>query len=185
MAGSNPAEATRNFVGPIQRALSCVTLSQVRVSEGGYQPSTTGEPHGLLLDKRGEVWLSGPERPRLFVNIGYDVVRSDDPERGPWKVSTRSYRYHVLTADGTESVLYHWHPDGKSHVTRPHMHMGRALLNPSAVISRKAHMPSGRVALELVVWMLLEEFQVVPARDDAYDVLSECLERFERFRTWP
>jgi hypothetical protein len=184
LAGDNPAEAVRSFVGPLQRAISCVTRSQLRVSQGGYAPSVTGQPHGLLLNGGRPVALSGPERPQLFVSLGYDVVHVDDPERGPWKVSTRSYRYHILTNDGTESVLYHWHPDGKSHVTRPHMHIGNSLLSRDAVITRKAHMPSGRIALELVVWLLLDEYGVPPLRDDAHGVLDECLDRFERYRTW-
>lgn len=79
-------------------------------------------------------------------------------------MSTRGYRYHILTADGTESFLCHWHPSGRSLHTRPHAHIGDALLVPDAVITRKEHVPTGRVALEHVIQFLLQAYEVVPLR---------------------
>ncbi|MCU1693630.1 MAG: hypothetical protein JWM64_2721 [Frankiales bacterium] len=171
-------------MGPLQRALSCVTDSVLVVSPGGYQLNEDGPPHGVLLNRGDAVRLPGANKPCLHVSLHYQVVRVDDADRGPFKVRTRAYRYHVLTDDGTESMLFHWHPDGKSTFARPHLHVGGALLQRDAVISRKAHVPSGRVALEMVIGMLIREYAVVPRRADHEAVLDECLTRFERWRTW-
>jgi hypothetical protein len=43
--------------------------------------------------------LRGENRLHLSVAIQYEVVKTDDRERGPWKVSTRKYMYHVVTDD--------------------------------------------------------------------------------------
>lgn len=128
--------------------------------------------------------LRGAQRVQLDVQMEYVVVATDDPDRGPYKVSTRGYRYHILTADGTESFLYHWHPSGRSLHTRPHAHIGNALLVPDAVITRKEHVPTGRVALEHVIQFLLQAYEVVPSRQDYERVLEDSLARFERWRTW-
>ncbi len=186
MPGRTPSEAVDNFLAPLRRALSRITDQHLSVSRDGYKPSTTGHPHGLLLGKGEPLSLRALDGQRfgLSGSISYNVVETSDPDRGPWKVQIKAYRYHVLTADGTESVLFHWHPDGQSNVDSPHLHVGNAELRPDAVISRKAHIPSGRVALEQVIQLLLREYQVVPRRDDADDLLRECLSRFRRWRTW-
>ncbi len=186
MPGRTPSQAVKNFLTPLRQALSCVTAQQPYLSPGGYQANTTGHPHGLLLGKGEPLSLRALDGQvfGLSGGISYDVIETPDPDRGPWKVRTRAYRYHVLAADGTESMLFHWHPDGASTADSPHLHLGNAELRPDAVISRKAHIPTGRVALEEVIGLLLREYQVVPRRDDADKVLGECLQRFRRWRTW-
>ncbi len=185
MAGRTPRDAVQAFIEPLQRTLSCITRSTLLVSPRGREESSPEGPnHAIVLNKGEPVPLRGAERLQLEVQLEYAVVRTPDPERGPFKVSTRAYRYHILTADGTESFLYHWHPDGKSSYVRPHAHLGRALLLPSAVISHKQHVPTGRIALEHVVQLLLDGYDVVPLRDDASAVLEDTVQRFERWRTW-
>lgn len=93
-------------------------------------------------------------------------------------VNTSAYRYHILDRDDREIVAYHWHPEGVSSVTEPHLHLsGR--LNPLDTGPRdvpiplgEMHLPTGTVTLTQVVRLLITEFGVEPRRDDWATVLS-------------
>lgn len=175
----------RAFIEPLQRSLSCITTSTLAVSPAAMRRPRRAPHLTDCCSNRGQpVALRGAQRVQLDVQMEYVVVATDDPDRGPYKVSTRGYRYHILTADGTESFLYHWHPSGRSPHTRPHAHIGNALLVPDAVITRKEHVPTGRVALEHVIQFLLQAYEVVPSRQDYERILEDSLARFERWRTW-
>jgi hypothetical protein len=136
------------------------------------------------LCRRRPVRLSGAQPLLLFAQLEYDVVRTEDVDRGPWKVRTRGYRYHVLSADEREVVLYHWHPGGTSRYEDPHAHVGRSQLAPGAVLTGKTHLPGGRIAFEQVLALLIREFGIEPRRDDHADVLDDCFQRFAKWRTW-
>jgi hypothetical protein len=99
-------------------------------------------------------------------------------------VQTRAYRYHVMTEDLCEVVLWHWHPGGRSHYQDPHMHLGSTQLQTSAVISGARHHPTGRIAFEQVLLQLLSEYSVAPRREDWEDQLNSTLARFADWRTW-
>jgi hypothetical protein len=97
----------------------------------------------------------------------YQLVHlPEDPERGPWKVRTVDYYYAVHDDQGKELFAYHYHPGGRSQMQRPHVHF-RALAVTRPQLEA-AHYPTGRVALEEVLWMLLDEqanrFGVRPLR---------------------
>jgi len=49
---------------------------------------------------------------------------------------------------------------------------------------QKRHLPTGRVALEVVVRLLVAEFDVPPLRRDSRTVLRRGEERFKAWRTW-
>lgn len=136
-----------------------------------------------MLPKDGSyVSLAGEHSLQLFLSIEYELVRADDPQRGPWKVSSRGYKYHVLTADHTELALFHWHPNTPP--AHPHLHLGSSQLAKNAVISSKTHVPSGRIALEEVIQLLILDWGVVPRRSDWEAVLNESLHVFRTWRTW-
>jgi hypothetical protein len=120
----------------------------------------------------------------LFAAVQYEVVQTDDRDRGPWKVSTRKYMYHVVTDDMTEVILFHWHLDGKSSQQGPHLHVGGSQLMSNAVVSHKTHVPTGRVSLESVVELLMRESGVLPIRSDWEQVLDDSAARFQAWRTW-
>lgn len=128
--------------------------------------------------------LRGESRLQVSFAMEYEIVESPDPKRGPWKVRTRQYRYHVVAADMTEVLLFHWHPDGKSSQQGPHLHVGSSQLTPSAVVNRKAHVPTGRVALESVIELLITDLNVVPLRSDWHEVLGEGRAAYQQYRTW-
>ena len=93
-------------------------------------------------------------------------------------VHPRGYRFHLLDRDDREILAYHWHPEGVSPITEPHLHLsGR--LRPLDAGDRVAplalgemHLPTGVVTLAQVVRWLITEFEVRPRRDDWETVLS-------------
>lgn len=179
MAGRTPAEAVVAFVDPLQRALSCVTDAVLNVA-GGYHPAS--EPHAATLAGGLPVPLASSGGLLLAVTIHYRIVEAEGP-RGPWKVVAAAYSYRLLATDEKESLAYHWHPAGRSSTTWPHLHLGPAGGGTGALL--KAHLPTGRVALEEVLRLAVDHFGVTPSRRDWENVLAGTQESFEQWRTWP
>jgi hypothetical protein len=50
-------------------------------------------------------------------------------------------------------------------------------------ITKKTHVPSGRVALEDVVFFLVQEFKIRPLREDWMDVVAKNREAFLAYKT--
>lgn len=97
-----------------------------------------------------------------------------------WGVHSRAYAYYVQTAEGREFIAFHWHP-GRGQVVLPHAHF-RTLNNPFPM--GKAHMPTGRVSLEAVVRLLIDELAVEPLRRDWRRVLASTERNFVERRSW-
>jgi hypothetical protein len=125
--------------------------------------------------------LSGTEL-SVVVSQHYRLIERPAPVE-PWKVSTVAYFYALREAGGHEIFSYQWHPLITASVTFPHLHIGYG-----AYVGRdefhKAHLPTGRVALEDFVRLLIEEFHVPPVRDDWPEVLQQSLTEFEADREW-
>lgn len=113
----------------------------------------------------------------LIARLEYRVDPAGDGGQD-FQVHTTNYRYHILDRDGREILAYHWHPDGVSSVTEPHLHLSGQLRPLDA--GRRAvpiplgemHLPTGIVSLAQVVRLLITEFGVEPRRDDWETVLS-------------
>jgi hypothetical protein len=121
----------------------------------------------------------------LDLAIQYEIVHiPDDRARGPYKVSTRGYMHAVQTIDDTEIIAFHWHPDGKSDVTFPHVHVGTTQLNPAGVISKKHHIPAPRMSVEGVLRFCIEQLEVEPLRPDWSSVLADSEDLFKMWATW-
>jgi hypothetical protein len=178
LAGRTPREALAAFIDPLQRALSCVTRANLV-----YRPPWAGHVQALGASEepiRLAATAGGPA-PSLYVEQQYQVVEAPG-EHGPWKVSTRAYRYRIDSAAGDELVLWHWHPtdrEGRPHrQPRPHLHAQVGEL-------RGLHLLTGRVGLESVIRVLLDDFDVRPRRSDWQGVLDATETLFEQWRTWP
>ena len=115
----------------------------------------------------------------------YRVVRSSvGTNDGLFAVLLSSYAYQVLTNDGAEILVFHWHPEdpwrpnGKSEVRFPHLHPPQALptidLGPRfpPVAMRGMHIPTGSIEIEDVVELLIREFDIAPLREDWRAVLA-------------
>ncbi len=178
MAGRTPSEAVQNYLEPLQRAISCVTNSVLNV-RGGYHPSA--DPHPLALAGGAPVSLSSNPAISMSVLQNYRILEYEGPG-GPWKVSIVSYYYSLEDTERRE-ILYHWHPQGTSTVTFPHVHV-RAGGHLGSTRIDEAHFPTGRVALEDVLRLAIREFGVNPRRTDWAEVLDTTQAAYEDWRTW-
>lgn len=175
MPGAKPYEAVTRFLDTLTRALSCVEDTKITVSPRGK--SAVGEVHALRADP---ITLPRPagEPLRLELALQYEIIHRPEQARGErYKVRTRRYQYHLFTAAGAELVLFHWHPEPDK--LRPHTHA--AGLSP---LTKRMHIPSGRVTVESILRFALTDLAVRPNRGDWPDVLDDCEADFERFRTW-
>lgn len=172
-----PQDAVNNFLAPLQKALSCVTKSVFDV-QGGYKP--TEKPHVLLLNRGDGIHLTGTQL-RLNITQQYQVVERAG-EAGPWKVNTLAYRYRIEEGASGELIAFHWHP-GSPAIDFPHIHIGPAA-RPENKLLQSMHIPSGRVAIEACLRMLIEEMGVKPLRQDWEQILETTQGAFEQWKTW-
>jgi hypothetical protein len=167
VAGRSRHESITIYIGALQRATSCVT-PQVYTTPGAYQ-SRSGLVD-VLLGSGEPVRLRGPGRIHLRVRLRARVTQADPP-RGLWDAETAAYEYRISDQDDREILAYHWHPEGRSHVETPHLHLG-----PAAEVGRTAlltaHLPTGPVGLHEVLRLALESFEVAPIRSDWEPILG-------------
>ena len=84
-------------------------------------------------------------------------------------------------------MSYHWHPDGPGGATYPHLHLGLACgvpPRPAGLIHPDVHIPTGRVALEDLLRLAIEQLEVKPLRDDWAEVLAASQRAFEESQSW-
>lgn len=101
---------------------------------------------------------------------------------GHFTVRSTYYAYEILDLDEKEILVYHWHPEGISSVTIPHLHLspkiqpiqvasaGRTLQSVSLAAM---HIPTSRILLEDVVRALIDDFKVQPLHSRYDQILSE------------
>ena len=142
-----------------------------------YRPAAVGDVEVLILsDDPVRVPVNTGGALYLSVDQQYRLVEAEGPP-GPWKVSTRGYRYQLQADGGHELAAWHWHPFGRSREHRPHLHVGDGTLVGT-------HLPSGRVGVEAIFRLLLVELDARPRRPDWVHVLDEVDEAFRTWRTW-
>jgi hypothetical protein len=90
------------------------------------------------------------------------------PGKFPWRARISDYNYTIRKRNDSELLAYHWHPDGTSRVTWPHLHVGAA--NSPPVLPR-THLPTGHVPLQDIVRLVIEELGVEARRDDWREVV--------------
>jgi hypothetical protein len=119
----------------------------------------------------------------LAIRVGqnYRVIEHTTPA-GRWKVSTAAYWYALEDLDEREIIAYHWHPE-RGPIAYPHFHIGSVTGIDNEAVAN-GHLPTGRVALEQFLRLLVESFHVEPLRDDWAEVLTKAQLIFETYRTW-
>jgi hypothetical protein len=179
MAGKNPREARQNFVQPLQQALSCVTQAVLITAKSPSDPTLE-----VLTLSNGPARIGRDGRCTLDVGLQYRIIEFEG-SRGPLKVSTVGYAYTLAEAARPEVTLlaYHWHPHGRSQNTSPHLHIYQCaeIRRPDG---RVAHFPTGRIALEEVLRLVIQEFNVRPLREDWEAIINSTQTAFEKWRTW-
>jgi len=182
LAGRSHTEALDAFLEPVRRSLSCVAERSPTVTPNRHQikPET---PLVLVLAPI-PVPLRGDSQVSLLVTQHFRIVRSEDENRGPWKVRTSAYLYAIVrSSDEKEILSYHWHPDSRSPITFPHLHISEGA-ECRLTFFHRAHLPTGRVSLEKFLWLLIADFGVEPLRADWEHVLAEADKAFAEYRTW-
>lgn len=142
-----------------------------------YRPAAVGEVEVLILSEDPvRIPLNTGGALYLTVDQQYRLVEAEGLS-GPWKASTRAYRYQLQDQDDRELAAWHWHPVGRSKERRPHLHVGDGPLTG-------LHLPSGRVGVEAVLRLLLSELDARPQRSNWEQVLDQVDEAFRTWRTW-
>lgn len=183
MPGRTQQEALDAFKDPIQQAVSCLGQAKVLLSTPAQDETAA---RALTLNHSGYMSLRQVNRPNprvidFHMTINFHLAKQ--PELENWKVQTDAYRYR-LVVDASESLLFHWHPEGRSSFDRPHLHVGNRELAKHALLSGKAHVPTARVSLEEVVNFLIQDLGVPPATKDWESRLLSSAEIFRRYRSW-
>lgn len=179
MPGDTPYAAVESYVRPLQRAISCISPEAHFATAGGHYVSPS--PHGLTLANGGvRLKLRGSDSEGLVLSVSqqYEII---EHEQG-FRVRTLKYAYKIDNwNDGHEIMAYHWHP--KEKIKYPHLH-----LSYGARIGRgdllRAHVPTGRVALEDVIQFLIESFNVEPSKEEWEGILEDSRENFRAHRSW-
>lgn len=180
MGGRTQREAVKNFADSMQKSASCVTKSVLRLSKNPYDESK--KLHTLTFPD-DPVTLRGIEGDfALSVRHEYRIVRGEGLY-GRWKVRTVGYYYELQTESNKEILSHHWHPESRSPLIFPHMHIGwgsgstvKGLFEP--------HYPTPRTSLEDFLWMLIENFGVRWEQENWKTILSRGRTRYEQDRTW-
>ena len=108
------------------------------------------------------VALRGASRLTLAVSEHYFIV--DAPDEG-WQVQRAAYFYAVGRQDTGELLAFHWHPRGKSPIVTPHLHV-RANIQIGERWLGKVHLPTGKLAIEDMVRLAIQELSAEPVRED-------------------
>lgn len=167
MASKTPREAAWAFIEPLQRSLSCVTPGVLNYAGGNY-PSDV--PHVLYIGRGDPVQLPGEAGISLTFQMQYRLLAAGD-ERGVWNAQIAGYLYGFDDAEGREILAYHWHPDGRSAERKPHLHLG-AGAHVGRMELTTAHLPTGRIPVELLLRLSIRSLGVEPRRDDWEAILS-------------
>lgn len=158
--------------------MSCVTDAQLFVSPLAPERSLTlrgADTAGGYLRLKSSV-VEGGVLLRLRQRF-HSIEESQASAAERWHVSTLAYDYRLSRVrDGSELLSWHWHP--QTAIAFPHLHAA------ADDLSRKVHIPSGRVSIEAVLRMLLGELGVPARRDDWAAVLDEAEARFIKHRRW-
>ena len=133
-----------------------------------------GDPLALTLSREPLRLRSAPiGTVQLRLRQRFRVVR-DGPTR--FHVSTESYFYRLDDATGRELAAWHWHPGQL--VDYPHAHV------TCDTLTSAAHLPTGRVSIESVLRLLLDDLGVTAKRADYTNVLDEAERPFIQHRRW-
>jgi hypothetical protein len=153
----------------LRRALSCVTDAVLQVES--YR--STDRVLAATLNRGDPVQLIGPPDLFLTLRLHYRVAQRD-PAPGVWTAHTAAYYFALQDERERELLAYHWHPESRSRVTWPHLHVGQAL-----ALSSRIHLPTGRIFLEDILRLAIEEFGVRPRRMNWETVLRQTRHPFD------
>jgi len=175
--GRNPAEAIREYLKPLQQSLSCLSNRVLRPT--GYNPGIVLQV--TLPQNVAPLITRNHETLHLTFVQDFSVI---EPLLLPrFKIKTHAYFYGLEDGNRTEIIAFHWHPVATPAIQFPHFHVrqGAGKLRPEI---DKIHFRTDRVAFEEFCQLLIDEFDVIPERSDAKQVLENNLKLFKTHKTW-
>jgi hypothetical protein len=169
MTGPTPAAASRAVRDLLQLLLSSISTVVLQTDATG--PATLLMVHDRLARSTGG-------HVGLFLRHAFaTVLDAGRPRSERWEARTVGYQYRLEDSGGREIVAYHWHPQGASHVTVPHLHLGAGL---GAVLTEmtKAHLQTGMVTPVAILAIAVDNFGVVPRRTDWATIFARATHDF-------
>lgn len=143
--------------------LACVTPAYVELR--GFAPAQL--PHPFALAKGEVVRLRAESQLGLTVLEEYELTETVS---GSWEARIASY-FYAIEHDGSELLAYHWHPQGHSRITGPHLHV-RGSREVEGQPLGKLHLPTGTIRLEDIVALAISELGAEPLHEDWRRVLA-------------
>jgi hypothetical protein len=177
--GETESAARERYRHYLQQALACIHPSAYFYMS---KPPLGPQDEWALTTDPASIELSVLEGQELYLSATQSFRMKR--HKGEWKVSTLQYIYNVSQTQDVRDYLFawHWHPNQEPMTC--HLHADAELTN-NMKLTRK-HLPTARISFEEVLWFLIDEFDVVPAKDklECQQVLTETKKRHEKYRTW-
>lgn len=145
----------------LQDVVSCLVHSPVR-RIGGGRGAADGISLGIGSDE--PILLRGTARLHLMMRLRYRLTPAE-AQPGFWQAAVVAYQYTLLDESQREILAFHLHPEGSSHITTPHCHIGPGAGQLRAELAA-AHIPTGPLTLAAVTRLAIEAFAVRPMRGD-------------------
>jgi hypothetical protein len=117
---------------------------------------------------------------RFIASMEFEIIDADPAKNEfghPFRVTARSYHYKLRGRDGIDQWRMHWHPEGRSRITTPHLHRPPNL---------KSHWPTGRLTLENAVGWCVESGAAVTSDSamQAHEQLALIEAPHRLYRSW-
>jgi len=187
-AERSPEIAARRFIEALVSVTSCVTTQRLTTLTTYYTPA---EDQTILFPDPPVALRAPSGGPRgLLFDVSHVFAIDEVPAlvrlRRRWRVTTRMYQYRLLDQRERQLLVYHWQPGdaflGPDHL---HLHVSAALsaqlvaAETETIDLASRHLATGRVSLEAVIRMLIEEFDVAPQRADWRETLARTESVFQ------
>ena len=99
----------------------------------------------------------------------YEVARPQEDPHAPWAIHVEGYSHDLFGENEREVLAFHWHPDGRSPIIEPHLHIEASI---ARVDLRKAHVPTGTMTLQAFLGFMSRDLGVEPLRSDWRAILA-------------
>jgi hypothetical protein len=120
----------------------------------------------------------------LWFSVAMQVeARPDDEVAEGWRTHTLHYDYSAFGGETGSEERFAYHFEPASGVSEPHLHVN-AEASWARKGLRKKHLVTGRVSLEDVVQMLIDDFGVPPRKANWRASLKRSRRLFAQRRSW-
>jgi hypothetical protein len=175
LPGRTQQEAFDAFAEPLKQALSCVAHAKLTRSK----LSITLEQEVVLQPLPLQIPNSDYQ---LFMSHAFRYLKTGI---GEWRVTSLRYQYAVEVVKTKQEVAaFHWEGHENGSAPFAHLHLGYANAKNLPHLGPKAHIPTGRVAFEDVIYFLISELGVHPLKEDWRNVLATVRKPFMDYKTW-